>query len=83
MLQGLTYIQVLNNSEILEYMRGFSMTIMELNLTCYLKKKKKVFISIISIFTCFGISEKRPDLRGGFMLCFLDDGTGMDPSEYT
>uniref|UniRef100_A0AAR2KGK9 CW-type domain-containing protein n=1 Tax=Pygocentrus nattereri TaxID=42514 RepID=A0AAR2KGK9_PYGNA len=26
---------------------------------------------------------KRPDLRGGFMLCFLDDGTGMDPSEAT
>uniref|UniRef100_A0A8C1I477 MORC family CW-type zinc finger 2 n=1 Tax=Cyprinus carpio carpio TaxID=630221 RepID=A0A8C1I477_CYPCA len=24
-----------------------------------------------------------PDLRGGFMLCFLDDGTGMDPSEAT
>ncbi|CAI9589218.1 unnamed protein product [Staurois parvus] len=23
----------------------------------------------------------REDLRGGFMLCFLDDGTGMDPSE--
>lgn len=32
----------------------------------------------IDIFT-----EKRPDLRGGFMLCFLDDGTGMDPSEAT
>ncbi|KAL7867826.1 hypothetical protein SRHO_G00092100 [Serrasalmus rhombeus] len=28
-------------------------------------------------------TEKRPDLRGGFMLCFLDDGTGMDPSEAT
>ncbi|XP_072565212.1 ATPase MORC2 isoform X1 [Paramormyrops kingsleyae] len=26
-------------------------------------------------------TEKRPDLRGGFMLCFLDDGTGMDPNE--
>uniref|UniRef100_A0A8C5PVI5 MORC family CW-type zinc finger 2 n=1 Tax=Leptobrachium leishanense TaxID=445787 RepID=A0A8C5PVI5_9ANUR len=23
----------------------------------------------------------RQDLRGGFMLCFLDDGAGMDPSE--
>ncbi|XP_075069038.1 ATPase MORC2 [Mixophyes fleayi] len=23
----------------------------------------------------------REDLRGGFMLCFLDDGAGMDPSE--
>ncbi|XP_042562791.1 ATPase MORC2 [Clupea harengus] len=28
-------------------------------------------------------SEKRPELRGGFMLCFLDDGTGMDPGEAT
>ncbi|XP_060770661.1 ATPase MORC2 isoform X2 [Neoarius graeffei] len=28
-------------------------------------------------------TEKRPDLRGGFMLCFLDDGTGMEPSEAT
>ncbi|KAM9495444.1 ATPase MORC2 [Clarias gariepinus] len=28
-------------------------------------------------------TEKRPDLRGGFMLCFLDDGTGMDPGEAT
>uniref|UniRef100_A0A671KNZ4 MORC family CW-type zinc finger protein 2A-like n=1 Tax=Sinocyclocheilus anshuiensis TaxID=1608454 RepID=A0A671KNZ4_9TELE len=28
-------------------------------------------------------TEKRPDLRGGFILCFLDDGTGMDPSEAT
>ncbi|KAG9354468.1 hypothetical protein JZ751_001178 [Albula glossodonta] len=28
-------------------------------------------------------TEKRPDLRGGFMLCFLDDGTGMDPNEAT
>uniref|UniRef100_A0AAZ3S9V2 CW-type domain-containing protein n=1 Tax=Oncorhynchus tshawytscha TaxID=74940 RepID=A0AAZ3S9V2_ONCTS len=26
---------------------------------------------------------KRPDLRGGYMLCFLDDGTGMDPNEAT
>ncbi|KAM5193777.1 ATPase MORC2 isoform 1-T4 [Mantella aurantiaca] len=26
-------------------------------------------------------TELRKDLRGGFMLCFLDDGTGMDPSE--
>uniref|UniRef100_A0A8C7Q491 CW-type domain-containing protein n=1 Tax=Oncorhynchus mykiss TaxID=8022 RepID=A0A8C7Q491_ONCMY len=24
-----------------------------------------------------------PDLRGGYMLCFLDDGTGMDPNEAT
>ncbi|XP_063310852.1 ATPase MORC2 [Pelobates fuscus] len=30
----------------------------------------------IDIFTV-----KREDLRGGFMLCFLDDGAGMDPSE--
>uniref|UniRef100_A0A8C7CKA6 MORC family CW-type zinc finger 2 n=1 Tax=Oncorhynchus kisutch TaxID=8019 RepID=A0A8C7CKA6_ONCKI len=28
-------------------------------------------------------TEKRPDLRGGYMLCFLDDGTGMDPNEAT
>uniref|UniRef100_W5MNX4 MORC family CW-type zinc finger 2 n=1 Tax=Lepisosteus oculatus TaxID=7918 RepID=W5MNX4_LEPOC len=28
-------------------------------------------------------TEKKPELRGGFMLCFLDDGTGMDPSEAT
>uniref|UniRef100_A0A4W5N940 MORC family CW-type zinc finger 2 n=1 Tax=Hucho hucho TaxID=62062 RepID=A0A4W5N940_9TELE len=26
---------------------------------------------------------KRQDLRGGYMLCFLDDGTGMDPNEAT
>ncbi|XP_055261743.1 ATPase MORC2 isoform X4 [Moschus berezovskii] len=26
-------------------------------------------------------SERREDLRGGFMLCFLDDGAGMDPSD--
>ncbi|XP_066546211.1 ATPase MORC2 isoform X2 [Amia ocellicauda] len=25
----------------------------------------------------------KPDLRGGFMLCFLDDGIGMDPNEAT
>ncbi|NWS10795.1 MORC2 protein, partial [Pachyramphus minor] len=25
--------------------------------------------------------EQREDLRGGFMLCFLDDGTGMDSNE--
>nr|XP_033810009.1 ATPase MORC2 isoform X2 [Geotrypetes seraphini] len=24
---------------------------------------------------------RKEDLRGGFMLCFLDDGAGMDPSE--
>uniref|UniRef100_A0A673CU42 CW-type domain-containing protein n=1 Tax=Sphaeramia orbicularis TaxID=375764 RepID=A0A673CU42_9TELE len=28
-------------------------------------------------------TEKRPELRGGYMLCFLDDGVGMDPSEAT
>ncbi|XP_077601031.1 ATPase MORC2-like isoform X1 [Stigmatopora nigra] len=28
-------------------------------------------------------TEKRPELRGGYMLCFLDDGTGMEPSEAT
>ncbi|OXB55940.1 hypothetical protein ASZ78_003884, partial [Callipepla squamata] len=26
-------------------------------------------------------TERREDLRGGFMLCFLDDGTGMDSSD--
>ncbi|XP_036305500.1 ATPase MORC2 isoform X2 [Pipistrellus kuhlii] len=26
-------------------------------------------------------AEKREDLRGGFMLCFLDDGAGMDPND--
>lgn len=26
------------------------------------------------------LTEKRPDLRGGYMLCFLDDGIGMEPS---
>uniref|UniRef100_A0A8B9HVQ4 CW-type domain-containing protein n=1 Tax=Astyanax mexicanus TaxID=7994 RepID=A0A8B9HVQ4_ASTMX len=29
------------------------------------------------------VDNSRPDLRGGFMLCFLDDGTGMEPSEAT
>uniref|UniRef100_A0A672F649 CW-type domain-containing protein n=1 Tax=Salarias fasciatus TaxID=181472 RepID=A0A672F649_SALFA len=28
-------------------------------------------------------TEKRPELRGGYMLCFLDDGIGMDPNEAT
>ncbi|XP_064024880.1 ATPase MORC2 isoform X2 [Pogoniulus pusillus] len=26
-------------------------------------------------------TEPRKELRGGFMLCFLDDGSGMDPNE--
>ncbi|XP_009090447.2 ATPase MORC2 isoform X3 [Serinus canaria] len=26
-------------------------------------------------------TERREDLQGGFMLCFLDDGTGMDSNE--
>lgn len=26
--------------------------------------------------------ERREDLRGGFMLCFLDDGAGMDSSKW-
>uniref|UniRef100_A0A3P8VTM7 MORC family CW-type zinc finger 2 n=1 Tax=Cynoglossus semilaevis TaxID=244447 RepID=A0A3P8VTM7_CYNSE len=26
-------------------------------------------------------TEKRTELRGGYMLCFLDDGIGMDPNE--
>lgn len=29
------------------------------------------------------LSEKRSELRGGYMLCFLDDGIGMDPSKFT
>lgn len=28
------------------------------------------------------LTEKNPELRGGYMLCFLDDGIGMDPSKY-
>uniref|UniRef100_A0A3P8TYY4 MORC family CW-type zinc finger 2 n=1 Tax=Amphiprion percula TaxID=161767 RepID=A0A3P8TYY4_AMPPE len=28
-------------------------------------------------------TEKKPELRGGYMLCFLDDGIGMDPNEAT
>lgn len=33
---------------------------------------------------CFHLLlEKRPELRGGYMLCFLDDGIGMDPSKFT
>ncbi|XP_054630762.1 ATPase MORC2 isoform X1 [Dunckerocampus dactyliophorus] len=28
-------------------------------------------------------TEKKPELRGNYMLCFLDDGTGMDPNEAT
>ncbi|MED6293567.1 ATPase morc2 [Characodon lateralis] len=28
-------------------------------------------------------TEKQPELRGGFMLCFLDDGIGMDSIEAT
>uniref|UniRef100_A0A8C3G1M0 MORC family CW-type zinc finger 2 n=1 Tax=Cyclopterus lumpus TaxID=8103 RepID=A0A8C3G1M0_CYCLU len=27
------------------------------------------------------LTEKRPELRGGYMLSFLDDGIGMDPNE--
>lgn len=38
---------------------------------------------LISVFHHFTfLTEKRPELRGGYMLCFLDDGIGMDPSEY-
>uniref|UniRef100_A0A4W5M4V9 MORC family CW-type zinc finger 2 n=1 Tax=Hucho hucho TaxID=62062 RepID=A0A4W5M4V9_9TELE len=29
------------------------------------------------------LNRKKQDLRGGYMLCFLDDGTGMDPNEAT
>ncbi|XP_035021898.2 ATPase MORC2 isoform X1 [Hippoglossus stenolepis] len=28
-------------------------------------------------------TEKRPELRGGYLLCFLDDGIGMDSNEAT
>ncbi|XP_034729024.1 ATPase MORC2 isoform X2 [Etheostoma cragini] len=28
-------------------------------------------------------TEKKPELRGGYTLCFLDDGIGMDPHEAT
>ncbi|KAM5273658.1 ATPase MORC2-like [Ctenodactylus gundi] len=28
-------------------------------------------------------TKRREDLRGGFMLCFLDDGAGMDPKDAT
>uniref|UniRef100_A0A671NYC4 MORC family CW-type zinc finger protein 2A-like n=1 Tax=Sinocyclocheilus anshuiensis TaxID=1608454 RepID=A0A671NYC4_9TELE len=44
----------------------------------YLHTNSDANATRIDIYT-----EKRPDLRGGFMLCFLDDGTGMDPSEAT
>lgn len=30
---------------------------------------------------CDIYTVQREDLRGGYMLCFLDDGAGMDPSE--
>uniref|UniRef100_A0A8B9Z587 MORC family CW-type zinc finger 2 n=1 Tax=Buteo japonicus TaxID=224669 RepID=A0A8B9Z587_9AVES len=33
------------------------------------------------LHTLSHIGERREDLRGGFMLCFLDDGTGMDSNE--
>lgn len=36
-----------------------------------------------AFYTFFHLSEKRPELRGGYMLCFLDDGIGMDPSKFT
>ncbi|KAK7834389.1 hypothetical protein U0070_017575 [Myodes glareolus] len=34
-----------------------------------------------SIMAAASFTERRDDLRGGFMLCFLDDGAGMDPSD--
>ncbi|XP_064153708.1 ATPase MORC2 isoform X2 [Anguilla rostrata] len=44
----------------------------------YLHTNSDANATRIDIYT-----ESRPDLRGGFMLCFLDDGTGMDPNEAT
>ena len=41
--------------------------------------------SWLLIFVCHRLTfltEKRPELRGGYLLCFLDDGIGMDPSKY-
>uniref|UniRef100_A0A8B9P271 MORC family CW-type zinc finger 2 n=1 Tax=Apteryx owenii TaxID=8824 RepID=A0A8B9P271_APTOW len=35
---------------------------------------------VSEILTSSSLAERREDLRGGFMLCFLDDGTGMDSS---
>ncbi|KAF4011577.1 hypothetical protein G4228_002924 [Cervus hanglu yarkandensis] len=35
----------------------------------------------IDIYAAPSFIERREDLRGGFMLCFLDDGAGMDPSD--
>lgn len=35
-----------------------------------------------SIMAAASFTERRDDLRGGFMLCFLDDGAGMDPSKW-
>ncbi|KAH0515694.1 MORC family CW-type zinc finger protein 2A [Microtus ochrogaster] len=33
------------------------------------------------VMAAASFTERRDDLRGGFMLCFLDDGAGMDPSD--
>lgn len=38
---------------------------------------------VSNVFSAAVLTEKRPELRGGYMLCFLDDGTGMDPSKLT
>ncbi|XP_033374196.1 ATPase MORC2 isoform X3 [Parus major] len=42
----------------------------------YLHTNSDADATRIDIYT-----ERREDLRGGFMLCFLDDGTGMDSNE--
>lgn len=34
------------------------------------------------VMAAASFTERREDLRGGFMLCFLDDGAGMDPSKW-
>lgn len=57
-----------------------------LSVSQYVQSAKPRVVPLGNLFLlvlfCWYDSEKRPDLRGGFMLCFLDDGTGMDPSEY-
>ena len=40
-----------------------------------MKNKRDADAENLRIFT-----ETRPDLRGDFMICLLDDGEGMEPS---
>ncbi|OXB76416.1 UNVERIFIED_CONTAM: hypothetical protein H355_014131 [Colinus virginianus] len=49
-------------------------------------KLEQIFYVVKLSNLCVGVLnnsfvERREDLRGGFMLCFLDDGTGMDSSD--